>query len=117
MSDRTSGDDEVTAYYGTSRSLPFDLEELAADSEGVTCHVCDAPATVIVEMLDPRSNIGSAIYLCDEDFQFASTGDRESLSIRLAANYEEPVSDCIATAKLMTDGTGRSVRLRHRESD
>ena len=117
MSDRPSDDDEITVYFGTIESLPIDLEEEAADSEGATCHVCDAPAKVILEMLDPMSNIGSAIFLCDEDFGFVSIRDREALCIRLAANYEEPVSEVTETAMLMTDGTGRSVRLGNRDSD
>lgn len=116
MSDRPA-DAELTVYFGTIESLPFDLEEQAADSEDATCHVCDVPARVIVEMLDPMSSIGSAIFLCDEDFQFASTGDREALSTRLGANYEEPASEVTETAMLMTDGTGRSVRLVGRDSD
>lgn len=116
MSHQPSDDDEITVVYGTIRSLPIDLEESAADSEGATCHVCDAVATVLVQMLDPARRLGDAIYLCDEDFQFASTGDRESLSTRLATNYETSVSECVATAGLMTDGTGRSVRLRGPDS-
>lgn len=112
MFDQPSGDDEITVFYGTIRSLPIDLEEAAAGSEGATCHVCDVVATVLVQMLDPARMLGDSVYLCEEDFQFASTGDQESLSTRLAANYETSVSECAATAELMTNRTGRSVRLR-----
>lgn len=109
--------DDGSYYDGVIVSVPMDLDAEARDSEGAACHVCSAPAKVIVEMRDPMSNIGSAIFLCDEDFQFASIGDRDALCTRLAANYEEPASEMVETAMLMIDGTGRSVRLVGRNSD
>ncbi len=98
-------------FFGSYSRTRFDLDALAMDSTGTTCHVCDAPAVVVAEVKDRDSIIGTAIYLCDTDFQFVSTGDQTSLSNRLAKNYEEPVSEVRDTAALMTDGTGRSIRL------
>lgn len=106
-----TGPESDGAYFGSVSPGPFDLEALAIDREGTTCHVCDAPAVMVVEMTDRDSTIGSAIYLCDVDFQYVTTGDQTSLSNRLAKNYEEPVSEVRDTAALMTDGTGRSIRL------
>lgn len=101
----------MVSYFGITRSIPMDLDAEANESQGATCHVCGSPAKVIVEMLDAMSAIGSAIYLCEEDFRLASDGNQESLGGRLAKNYQEPISDVRATAVLMTEGTGRAVRL------
>lgn len=111
MPDQTPrGRDEVSVYVGGLRSLPIDLEEMA-DGEEDSCHICDSPARVIVETLDPTHAIGDAIFLCDEDFRLVSIGDEDALIIRLATNYQESLADVQATATLMIEGTGRAVQL------
>jgi hypothetical protein len=102
--------DEIGFYFGRVESVPIDLEKEAADHRAASCHVCDSPARVIVEMLDDDRALGDAIFLCDEDFGLIYIRDRDSLSIRLAANYG-PSDDSQTTAALMVEKTGRAVRL------
>lgn len=98
-------------FFGLTCEVPMVLEAEALDSEGSTCHVCDARAKVIVEMLDPNSDIGSAIFLCSDDLALVTAGDIEQVAQRLATNYEDSAEQCRRTAILMTSGTGRSVAL------
>lgn len=98
-------------YRGRYSPLPTDLEAEALDSDGSTCHVCEAVATVLVQMLDPLSRVGSAIYLCDRDFDLITKGQVRRVAERLARNYEESVESSMTTATLMTSEAGRSVRL------
>jgi hypothetical protein len=96
---------------GTLSNVPMDLEAEALDSEGATCHVCDAVATVLVQMLDSASDVGEAIYLCDQDFELITNDQVERVAERLAKNYSEPTESYKSTATVMTNGSGRSVRL------
>jgi hypothetical protein len=94
--------------------VPINIDAMARDAEEATCHVCDKKADVIFQMLDEDSNIGSAIFLCDQDAQLVLDEDVESISQRMAINYEGSPSEMTKTASLMVHGTGRSVRLAGR---
>lgn len=107
-------DDGVVTYYGSISNVPYDHDERARNAEETTCHVCDAPADVVMEVLVEEANLGSAIFLCDHDLDLVARGDVESLGRRMAVTYEEPASETAATASLMVNSTGRSVRLSHR---
>jgi hypothetical protein len=103
-----------TYYSGSLRNVPIDLDALARDREEASCHTCDMPADVIMQMLDEESNIGSAIFLRDEDAALVSRRDVDAISQRMARNYTGLPSEMTETASLMVYGRGRSVRLAGR---
>lgn len=98
--------------YSTSlEPVPLDLEAEARDADGDTCHVCEAPATVVAELLGVGQEWGSAVGLCDEDLQLVRAGDVEALSHRFASSYEESLERCALTARAFVAGVGRAARI------
>lgn len=104
-------DGGVVTYSGSISVIPTSLDDLAADPEGATCHVCDEVADVVVRVLNEDANIKSAMFLCDQDAALVSQGDVDALSRRISANYEVPLSESTDTARSMVHETGQSVRL------
>jgi hypothetical protein len=107
-------DGGVTYYSGSLGNVPTDLDAIASDREDATCHVCDKPADVVLQVLDEEANLGGAIFLCAQDAALVSRSDIDALSQRLAVNYERLPSEMTKTASSMVHGTGRSVRLAGR---
>lgn len=102
------------AFYASSyEPVPFDLEADARDATGATCHVCEAPATVMVEVRRRTEGIGDAVVLCDEDHRLASGGDLEGLVQRIAQDGMGEVDDHRRVARILVTDLGRSAPIPH----
>lgn len=98
--------------YSTSlEAVPVDLEAEARDADGNTCHVCEAPAAVVAELLGVGQEWGSVVGLCDEDLQLVRAGDVDALSHRFASSYEESLERCAVTARAFVVGVGRAAHI------
>lgn len=103
------------SYSSSNEPVPFDLEAEARDATGATCHVCEAPATVMVEVLRRTDRNGSAVVLCDEDHRLASGGELEVLAQRMAQDGMGDVDDHRRVARILVTDLGRSASIPRSE--
>lgn len=100
-----------SSYASSYEPVPFGLEAEARDATGATCHVCEGPATVLVEVLRRTDRIGGAVVLCDEDHRLASGGELELLAQRMAQDGMGDVDDHRRVARILVNDLGRSAPI------
>ncbi|MGQ2910656.1 hypothetical protein [Aeromicrobium sp.] len=100
-----------SSYASFYAPVPIDLEAEATDATEATCYVCEAPATVLVEVLRRTNRIGSAVVLCDEDHRLASGGELEELAQRMARDGTGDVDDHRRVARILVTDLGRSAPI------
>lgn len=100
-----------SSYASSYEPVLFGLEVEAREATGATCHVCEAPATVLVEVLRRTDRIGGAVVLCDEDHRLASSGELEVLALRMAQDGMGDVDDHRRVARILVTDLGRSAPI------
>ena len=97
--------------FGYVEQATFDLRAVAREAESAECHVCEAPATHLVELSQDVENaieLGSAVFLCQLCFGLVSSHETEALTERFTE-----ISGLEATqiAERMISGNVASVPL------
>lgn len=85
-------------YAGSYEPTEVSLEDVLADIDGATCHVCDAPAETASPVAAFEQRLGSFVYLCDICDAAVRAGDVATITARC---YPPDISDEDFPARLV----------------